>query len=130
MKKGGIINAELQSRLARLRHMDTFCISDSGLPAPANVPCVDLAVIYGIPSFEEVLRAVLAEVVVQDGWLASEIAAANADCEHLIDRLLPDLKRVPHTEFKQLVADAAFVVRTGEAKPYANVLLRAGVAFA
>ena len=130
MKKAGVINAELAASLARLRHTDTFCISDSGLPVPANVPCIDLALTYGIPSFEEVLRVVLAEVVVEKGWIASEIASANADCEQLLDRLLPQLKRIPHEELKQLVGKVAFVVRTGEARPYANVVLRAGVAFA
>jgi D-ribose pyranase len=44
--------------------------------------------------------------------------------------LLPQLKRIPHEELKQLVGKVAFVVRTGEARPYANVVLRAGVAFA
>lgn len=130
MKKGGIINAELGARLARLRHTDTFCISDSGLPVPADVPCIDLAFTYGIPRFEEVLRVVLAEVVVEHGWIASEIASANADCEHLLDELLPRLKRISHEELKQIVGKTTFVVRTGEAKPYANVVLRAGVAFA
>ena len=130
MKKGGVINAELGACLARLRHTDTFCVADSGLPVPPNVPCIDLALAYGIPRFEEVLRVVLAEVVVEHGWIASEIASANADCEHLIDGLLPRLTRISHEELKQIVGKTAFVVRTGEAKPYANVVLRAGVAFA
>ena len=52
MKKGAVINAELGGWLALLRHTDTFRISDSGLPGPANVPCIDLALTYGIPRFE------------------------------------------------------------------------------
>ncbi|WP_442945819.1 RbsD/FucU domain-containing protein [Nonomuraea sp. LPB2021202275-12-8] len=36
---------------------------------------------------------------------------------------------VPHEELKRLSAGARLVVRTGEATPYANVLLRCGVAF-
>jgi D-ribose pyranose/furanose isomerase RbsD len=43
--------------------------------------------------------------------------------------VLPGLERVPHEEFKAQVGHARFVVRTGEATPYANVLLRAGVPF-
>lgn len=36
---------------------------------------------------------------------------------------------VTHEQLKQLVKRCAFVVRTGEATPYANVILRAGVPF-
>jgi D-ribose pyranase len=39
------------------------------------------------------------------------------------------LDRVPHEHFKELTRGAAAVVRTGEATPYANVLLIAGVPF-
>jgi D-ribose pyranase len=36
---------------------------------------------------------------------------------------------VPHEELKRMVGDARLVVRTGEATPYSNVLLRCGVPF-
>jgi D-ribose pyranase len=36
---------------------------------------------------------------------------------------------VSHERLKELSAGARLVVRTGEARPYANVLLRCGVFF-
>ena len=36
---------------------------------------------------------------------------------------------VPHEELKRIVARAKLVVRTGEATPYSNVILRCGVPF-
>ncbi len=36
---------------------------------------------------------------------------------------------VPHGELKLLAHAAKLIVRTGEARPYANVLVRCGVAF-
>jgi D-ribose pyranase len=36
---------------------------------------------------------------------------------------------VPHEELKLMVTGAKFVVRTGEATPYSNVILRCGVPF-
>jgi D-ribose pyranase len=36
---------------------------------------------------------------------------------------------VGHEEFKQRCRDSRAVVRTGEATPYANVILKAGVPF-
>ncbi|MFL5992777.1 MAG: RbsD/FucU domain-containing protein, partial [Streptomyces sp.] len=42
---------------------------------------------------------------------------------------LPALHLVSHEKLKELSAGARLVVRTGEARPYANVLLRCGVVF-
>lgn len=41
----------------------------------------------------------------------------------------PEFAHVPHEELTALVAGARLVVRTGEARPYAHVLLRCGVFF-
>lgn len=129
MKKSGIIHAELASWLARLRHTDLFVVADSGLPVPVCVPVIDLAFSYGMPSFNDVASCLLAEVVVQAGWVASEIDAANPECAAFLAEWCPKLDRIAHEELKARVGRAAFVVRTGEARPFANVLLQAGVPF-
>lgn len=132
MRTGGIVNAQLSRVLSELRHTDLLAISDSGLPVPPGGPeVVDLAVIYGVPSFESVLGAVLGEIVVEAATAAEEIVDANPACWSLLrDALDPDVELVPHEGFKALTGSARAVVRTGEATPYANVLLRCGVPFA
>jgi D-ribose pyranase len=132
MRTGGIVNAQLSRVLSELRHTDLLAISDSGLPVPPGGPeVVDLAVVYGVPSFETVLRAVLGELVVEAATAADEIVDANPACWSLLrDSLDPDVELVPHEGFKALTGAARAVVRTGEATPYANVLLRCGVPFA
>jgi D-ribose pyranase len=132
MRHGGIINAQLARVLAELRHTDLLVISDSGLPVRAGGPeVVDLAVLYGVPSFEIVLRAVLGEIVVETATAAREITDANPACWALVQEALePEVELVGHEDFKARTAAARAVVRTGEATPYANVLLRCGVPFA
>jgi len=132
MRSGGIINAQLSRVLAELRHTDMLVISDSGLPVAAGGPeVVDLAVVYGVPSFETVLRAVLEEIVVEAATAAAEITEANpAGWSLLRETLELDVELVSHEDFKAQTAQARAVVRTGEATPYANVLLRCGVPFA
>jgi D-ribose pyranase len=132
MRSGGIVNAQLSRVLSELRHTDLLAISDSGLPVPAGGPeVVDLAVVYGVPSFESVFRAVLAEIVVEAATAAEEIAEANPACWSLLrDSLDVDVELVSHEGFKAMTGAARAVVRTGEATPYANVLLRCGVPFA
>lgn len=46
-----------------------------------------------------------------------------------LDSRLRHIDLVPHEELKELVHTARLVIRTGEATPYANIILRCGVPF-
>lgn len=130
MKRAGILHAELAGRLAGLGHTDLVCVADCGLPLPRDTPVVDLALVQGLPAFADVLDALLEEIVVEGHVMARE--AAGGAAERTLDEragLLGPRQEADHEELKQLVSRCALVVRTGEATPYANVVLRCGVAF-
>ena len=128
MKRDGIINAKLAGALAALGHTDFVVICDAGLPIPPGPAVVDLAFRFGVPSFETVLTGLLEELVVEGATAAEEIER-NPSSYELLKTRLPDLGLVPHEELKRIVARAKLVVRTGEATPYSNVILRCGVPF-
>lgn len=129
MKKAGILNRHLAGALAGLGHGDGVLICDAGMPIPAGPHVVDLAFRAGVPSFAEVLDGLLDELVVEGATAAYEVGEANPEAACLLAERLPELAHVPHDELKALSAGARLVVRTGEARPYANVLLRCGVFF-
>jgi D-ribose pyranase len=129
MRRGGILNAQLAGALARLGHTDTLVACDAGLPIPPGPEVVDLAFKLGIPAFETVLSGILEELVVEGAIAAEEIETQNLHSHELIKARLPDLGLVSHEELKRMVAGAKLVVRTGEATPYSNVILRCGVPF-
>ncbi|GAA3470024.1 D-ribose pyranase [Nonomuraea roseola] len=129
MKRSGILNAALAGQLARLGHTDRVLVCDSGMPIPAGVEVVDLAFVAGVPSFAEVLDGLLAELVVEGAVAAGEVGEANPACAGLLGERLPDLEYVPHEELKRLSREVKLAVRTGEARPYANVILHCGVYF-
>ncbi len=129
MKRGDIINARLAGELARLGHTDLVVVCDAGLPIPPGPAVADLAFRLGVPRFETVLSGLLEELVVE-GATAAEETRENPEVAGVLRDLLPDLGLVPHHELKRMSANAKLVVRTGEATPpYANVILRCGVAF-
>jgi D-ribose pyranase len=99
------------------------------MPIPAGPRVVDLAFRAGVPSFAEVLDGLLAELVVEGATAATEVRDANPETAALLAQTCPALELVPHERLKELSAGARLVVRTGEARPYANVLLRCGVFF-
>ncbi|MEU6478891.1 D-ribose pyranase [Streptomyces sp. NPDC047017] len=129
MKRAGILNRHLAGALAELGHTDEVLVCDAGMPIPAGPRVVDLAFRAGVPSFAEVLDGLLAELVVEGATAAQEIRTANPAAAALLDGRFPALALVPHERLKERSADARLVVRTGEARPYANVLLRCGVFF-
>lgn len=129
MKRHGIINAPLSGHLARLGHTDLVVVADAGLPVPAQVPVVDLAVVYGLPRFTDVLDAVLAELVVEHAWVSAP--ADQWPSGGWVDsRLDRPAERVTHDHLKEMVGRSHVVIRTGEDTAFANVILRCGVPFA
>ncbi|NGO44662.1 D-ribose pyranase [Streptomyces ureilyticus] len=130
MKKAGILNRHLAGAIAELGHGDGVLICDAGMPIPAGPRVVDLAFRTGVPSFAEVLDGLLDELVVEGSTAAKEIREANPEASALLtDRFPAALTHISHDDLKALSADARLIVRTGEARPYANVLLRCGVFF-
>ena len=122
------MNAQLAGALARLGHTDLVVVCDAGLPIPSGPAVVDLAFRFGVPAFDIVLSGLLEELVVEGAIAAEEVESNPRSYELLRDRL-PDLGLVPHEELKRIVAGAKLVIRTGEATPYSNVILRCGVPF-
>lgn len=131
MKKSGILNAQLISCIAALGHKDLFMIGDAGMPIPKGVPIVDLVLCGGVPTFRQVMDAILDETVVEAYTIADEIEEKNPDLLAYIQEKLTgaEEERIPHTELKAMSANVKFAVRTGEFTPYPNIILRAGVAF-
>lgn len=117
--------------IAAIGHGQTLVIGDAGLPVPPATRRIDLAVRPGMPSFLDVLEAVLEAGVFEGGVIAVELLDANSA---LVERIRADLASgsldsVPHDELKRRAGEAIAVVRSGEFTPYANILLRAGVPF-
>jgi D-ribose pyranase len=129
VKKAGILNRHLAGALAELGHGDGVLVCDAGMPIPAGPRVVDLAFRAGVPSFAEVLDGLLDELVVEGATAAREVRKANPEATALLEARFPGLWTVSHEELKALSVGARLVVRTGEARPYANVLLRCGVFF-
>lgn len=128
MRRGGIINGYLAGELARLGHTDLVVVCDAGLPIPPGPAVADLAFCLGVPSLETVLAGILEEIVVEGATVAEE-TGESPKVARILEDLLPEPGLVSHHELKRMTAGAKLVVRTGEATPYANVILRCGVAF-
>ena len=135
MKKNGILNGEISRVLGYMGHTDQLCIGDCGLPIPDETERIDLAVKFGVPSFQEVLREVVADMKVEKIFLAEEIKEKNpAQEKEILDFFAsqgdaPEVEYVSHTELKKMTRTCKAVIRTGETTPYSNIILQSGCLF-
>lgn len=130
MKKFGHLNRDISRVLASMGHTDCIVIADCGLPIPPHVECIDLSIALGTPSYFAVLDSILADFQVERAVLASECQSQNPAVAAQAQSLQGvAIEFVPHTEFKQLTQQARAIIRTGEASPYANIVLYSGVIF-
>jgi D-ribose pyranase len=129
MKKGGILNPQLNRIISEMGHGDMLIIADAGLPIPREVERIDLALKCGTPSFKEVLQAVFSELQIEEAYVAKEIKEKNPQTLKLISSIIEEVKFISHEELKELSKQARAIIRTGECSPYANIILISGVIF-
>lgn len=132
MNKHGILNSEICKVLADLGHTDMVVIADCGLPIPDGVKKIDLALKLGTPRFIEVVELLAQYMQIEKATIASEIHAKNPATYVSLEKALGaevSLEELSHEEFKLLTHKARAIIRTGEATPYANIILHAGVIF-
>lgn len=131
MKKHGILNSDIAKVFADLGHTDMIAIADCGLPIPAHVKKIDLAIDYGFPSFKDVTTIIEKEIAVESVTFAKEVMDENKDIYKHISHLYGDITQsyVCHEDFKKMIGSCKAVIRTGENTPYANIILHAGVVF-
>ena len=132
MKRLGHLNRDIARVLARMGHTDSLVIADCGLPLPQTVECIDVSLALGDPALLHVLETVLADMKVERGVFAEEAREHNraiADQASSLARSGIGVDYVPHQILKCLTHHARAAIRTGEATPYASVILYSGVIF-
>ena len=126
MLKTGILNPQLLSLLARVRHTNTLVIADRGFPLWPQIETVDISLCDDIPTVLQVLRAIRPNFVVGKAWMAKEFLSENP--RRTRAAFVTALKGAsvtfePHVEFKKRVPQAIGLIRTGDTIQYANVIV-------
>lgn len=133
MKKTGVLNSHISRIIAAMGHTDKLVICDSGLPIPRNSDMVDLALTKNIPRFFETLKVVLEELCIEGVIVADEMVNSGNGLYTDVAALLKGVKvqKVSHEKFKEIIFTEKNIsfIRTGEATPYANIILISGVTF-
>ena len=126
MLKTGILNPQINSLAARVRHTNTLVIADRGFPFWPGIETVDISLVDNVPTVLDVLRALRANFIFGKAWMAEEFRAANEATMQAAFAAALDGATVsfePHVEFKRRVPFVIGLIRTGDTTQYANVIL-------
>jgi D-ribose pyranase len=125
----GILNPQILSLLARVRHTNALVIADRGFPFWPMIETVDISLVDDVPTVLQVLAAVRANGSYNQAYMAREFKKHNsAATQARFAKAFAGipLKFEPHVEFKKRVPHAISLIRTGDTIQYANVILISG----
>jgi D-ribose pyranase len=125
----GILNPQILSLLARVRHTNALVIADRGFPFWPMIETVDVSVLDDLPTVLQLIAAVRANHNFTQAYQAEEFLKNNAPAVR--QKFAAALKGVlttfePHAEFKKRVPLAIGLIRTGDTVQYANTILISG----
>ena len=131
MRKTSLLNSNLSPVISLMGHTDMIAIGDCGLPIPSETKRIDLALVAGVPTFLETLKATLMELEVEEVIIAQETKEVSPNTLSEIEKIIGNTKItfILHEELKLKLKECKAVVRTGEQTPYANIILKSGVVF-
>ena len=130
MKRGKILNAELNHAIASMGHGDLMIVCDAGFPIPDDAWRVDLAIKPDLPDLETILSLINEDFITEKVAYAAEMVENNPPLLEKVKRIFPDAEHatLPHTEILGGIArQAKVIVRTGALDPWGNILLYSGV---
>jgi D-ribose pyranase len=127
MLKSGILNPQLNSLLARVRHTNSLVIADRGFPFWPGVETVDLTLVDDVPTVLQVLAAIRQNFVIGSARMAEEFLTHNPRdtvirFEQALDGIALEFES-HESVFKSRVPGAVGLVRTADVTPWANVIL-------
>jgi D-ribose pyranase len=128
VKKGGILHPEICKLLAASGHTDYITICDRGFPVPEGPSRIDLALVDGIPTVLDVLRAVAAEWTLDRVIITQEMTEISPQHVAAIRAIVGDvpLDVRSHLELKHLSRTARGTIRTGDTTPWGNIVIVSG----
>jgi D-ribose pyranase len=121
-----LLNPYIAALIRQVNHTQMLLLADRGFPVPPLPHLVDISLTADIPTIPQVLAAILPDLPADRLIVAEEqqLLSPARWSEHQ-EGPLP-VEAVPHLEFKQLARYAVGCIRTGDAVPYANVLVVGG----
>ena len=126
MIKTGLLNPQILSLLARIRHTNTLVIADRGFPFWPMIETIDISLVDDIPTVLQVFDAIQSNYSIGQIFMASEFLINNSKDvinSYAVSRGEILIKYEPHIDFKLRIPNAIGLIRTGDTIQYANMII-------
>ena len=126
MIKKGILNPQILSLSARVRHTNTLVIADRGFPFWPMIETVDISLVNDIPTILQVFEALKENFAIGQIYMAEEFKANNLpELQQKFASFTGEIPVIfePHDKFKLRVPQAIGLIRTGDSIQYSNMIL-------
>lgn len=124
-----VLNPQLLSLLARVRHTNCLVIADRGFPFWPQIETIDVSVMNDVPTVLQVLAAIRPDFQPVQAYMAKEFLDQNTEItrQAFANALVGiPMQHEAHVEFKRRVPQAIGLIRTGDTTQYANLILVSG----
>jgi D-ribose pyranase len=126
MLRTGILNPQINSLLARVRHTNLLVIADRGFPFWPMIETIDVSLVDDVPTVLQVLNAIrpnfsIGQVYMAQEFINQNIPSVQAAFAQATAGL--SLTYELHEELKKRVPQAIGLIRTGDTIQYANMIL-------
>jgi D-ribose pyranase len=122
----GILNPQILSLIARVRHTNTLVISDRGFPYWPMIETVDISLVDDVPSVLQVFEALKANFAIGQIYMAEEFRTNNTPAVLQAfenSRGIIPIAYEPHIQFKLRVPQSIGLIRTADTIQFANMIL-------
>lgn len=127
MLKTGILNPAILSLIARVRHTNMLVIADRGFPYWPEIETIDISLVDGLPTVNQVLQALLPAVDLGKAYMAAQFKDVNP--APVIEERRKVLGNIElnfedhEAAFKKRIPTAIGLIRTGDTTHYSNIIL-------
>lgn len=112
-----IIHPEVQKYIAMLGADQSVAVVGYQFPIPRDVRTVDISVLSGVPSIQQVVEGVESMMDIKSATMPEEMDQSS------IGNVGEDVRALSYRQFKVVLSNAQFVIRTGDQTPYGAILL-------
>ena len=125
----GILNPQILSLLARVRHTNMLVIADRGFPFWPSIETIDISLTDDIPTVLQVLAAIRLNFDISEIFMGREFQVENTPSirqQFAQATSGIQVRFEPHDNLKKKVSRAIGLIRTGDTVQYANMILVSG----
>jgi D-ribose pyranase len=125
----GILNPQINSLLARVRHTNMLVIADRGFPFWPMIETVDISLVDDVPTVLQVFQAIRPNFEISEIFMAQEFIRTNTP--DVREAFADAIAHIPlhyetHIGLKKRIPGAIGLIRTGDTIQYANMVLVSG----